>query len=78
MEFEDNLSIYVNSVEKLIVRIEKSLKIQNSLAYNKDSCKELYVNLIDNIHELKVLVTKIQIILEDEKKKLNQFKVSYK
>lgn len=68
---------YTTSVEKLIVRIERSIKIQNCFEYDKETSRTIYINVSDTLHDLKVLIASMEIILEDEKKKLKQSQVSY-
>ena len=68
-----NLDIYILEIESRMQRIDSLLRVCDSLQY-KDGAL-LYSKLADGIHDLRVLVTKMQIVVEDEKKKLEQYRV---
>ena len=68
------LDDFQSKFEKRLNRIEQEMKIKNCLS----SCENamLYSSLHDDIHNLRVMLTKMKIVIENMQKDLETFKVS--
>ena len=69
------LNIYASQFEERVNRIERLFKLEGGVG-----CKNgvvTYSAISEQIHQLKVIVTQMQIILEDEKRNSKQFQVIY-